>query len=211
MRELVYPGDELPGQARRAACTFRLDGSQHAAVMGLYDTESASFVPLEGLWTPRQNDAVVGVVSIARPERGVYAVDLCYFGSGVLLVDENRHGSAAQRRSDACAYEVGSVISAEVARVEHRRDVVLRSPKRLAGGSLMLIKPSKVPRVLGRGNTMLRQIMEITACTIVVGLNGLLWLSGGEVAAAKLAILKIEREAHMPGLTESIRTMLVSR
>jgi exosome complex component RRP4 len=55
---------------------------------------------------------------------------------------------------------------------------------------------------------MIDQIKSITKTDIVVGLNGMIWLRGGEAELATEAIFKVEREAHVSGLTESIRQYL---
>ncbi len=55
---------------------------------------------------------------------------------------------------------------------------------------------------------MIRQIAEATGTHIVVGMNGLIWLKDGNITLATEALLKIEREAHLSGLTETIKNFL---
>jgi exosome complex component RRP4 len=69
-------------------------------------------------------------------------------------------------------------------------------------------KPTKVPRVIGKGNTMIDQIANLTKCRISVGMNGLVWLNDGDLRLAVSALRRIEREAHTSGLTEKIKKML---
>ena len=78
----------------------------------------------------------------------------------------------------------------------------------MRAASIIKVKPKKVLRVIGKKNTMIDQIKELTKTDIVVGLNGLIWLRGGNIELAEEAIFKIEREAHTSGLTESIRQYL---
>ncbi len=70
----------------------------------------------------------------------------------------------------------------------------------LYGGTILEIRPTKIPRVIGKNNTMVQQIAAMTKSTIVVGNNGIIWLKGGNVALATEAIRKIEDEAHTSGL-----------
>ena len=88
---------------------------------------------------------------------------------------------------------------------------MLMRPKALEGGKLISVKPSKIPRIIGKGNTMVKQITDGTGTSIIIGLNGLIWLKGGNIDLATAVILKIEEEAHTSGLTERIKAMLDSK
>ena len=72
----------------------------------------------------------------------------------------------------------------------------------------MAVSPSRIPRIIGKGNSMLKQITEGTGTTIVIGLNGIIWLRGGKIDLETMAILKIVEEAHTTGLTERIKVLL---
>jgi exosome complex RNA-binding protein Rrp4 len=39
-------------------------------------------------------------------------------------------------------------------------------------------------------------------------MNGLIWLKDGNIALATEALLKVEREAHLSGLTDTIKNFL---
>jgi len=72
------------------------------------------------------------------------------------------------------------------------------------------VNPFKVPRIIGKQGSMVTIIKQATNCQVVVGQNGLIWLEGtpqDEVKAVS-AIKKIEKESHMPGLTERIKKFL---
>ena len=55
-------------------------------------------------------------------------------------------------------------------------------------------------------------IKSATNCQIIVGQNGVVWLSGEpkNVRLAQQAIRKIEAESHVAGLTEDIKNFLQS-
>ena len=80
--------------------------------------------------------------------------------------------------------------------------------RKLYGGKIIDVKPSKVPRIIGKNNTMIKQLTEGTKSTIIVGMNGRIWIKGGDVALTTKAILRIQEEAHTSGLTDRIREML---
>ncbi len=105
---------------------------------------------------------------------------------------------------------VGIVEDAGRNRVNGKKEVMLSNPRLLKGGAIIKIKPTKIPRVLGKANTMAKQISELTKCDMVVGSNGIVWVRGENMALAIAAILRIESDAHVSGLTEKIKEMLVN-
>jgi exosome complex component RRP4 len=196
MREIVTPGELLSDQPIRLENTYVENNKTYAKVLGLYDKEKGMIVSLEGIWTPRIDDKVIGIIVSSR--NSVYEVDLTFFGKSILI------GSKFDRHT----YNNGDVIEAEVKDIENRKTIILWRPRVLYGGTIIEIKPTKIPRVIGKANTMVQQISELTKSTIVVGNNGIIWIKGGNVALASAAIRKIEMEAHTQGLTERIKKML---
>jgi exosome complex RNA-binding protein Rrp4 len=55
---------------------------------------------------------------------------------------------------------------------------------------------------------MIKQIAEGTKASLSVGMNGLIWVKGGDSDLATNAILRIQEESHVAGLTERIAKML---
>ena len=73
---------------------------------------------------------------------------------------------------------------------------------------MLYIKPAKIPRIIGSNNTMAMQLSAGTKSSVAVGMNGMIWLHGGDTDLATEAIFKITREAHISGLTDRISKML---
>jgi exosome complex component RRP4 len=75
----------------------------------------------------------------------------------------------------------------------------------------MRITPTKIPRVIGRKGSMISMIKQETNCQIILGLNGVILVTGKNVADEDLAmrsIKKIEEESHTTGLTDRITQLL---
>ncbi len=196
MREIIFPGQSVDRSASREG-TYMEKGEVYSKVVGLYDSSTGSLISLEGAWKPREGEKVVGVVSeIGRKD--TYRVNLSVNTEGVII----------SGRYERYRFRVGDVVEASVARVESGSSVVLERPKPLGFGVVMEIKPTKIPRVIGKSNTMVDQISNLTKCRISVGMNGLVWLSDGNLQLAMAALRKIEEEAHTSGLTERIKKML---
>ncbi|MFA6036146.1 MAG: KH domain-containing protein, partial [Candidatus Micrarchaeia archaeon] len=105
-------------------------------------------------------------------------------------------------------FKLGDVVGAEVGNIDEARNIDLMDPRRLSGGEILEISAMKVPRVIGKKNSMINTVIELTKSEIMVGRNGRIWIRGGNSAAAAAAILMIEREAHTSGLTDRVTEFL---
>ncbi len=195
MQRIVVPGEKLTSTPVRIENTISDKNGTYTCIMGYFDEDRKSLIPLEGLWQPRSGDNVIGVI---EEDKGtMYLINLKAPYKGLALA----------KFVDA-ELSAGDVVSATVKQLEKGGTVMLLKPTRLNGGKIMAVSPSRIPRIIGKGNSMLKQITEGTGTTIVIGLNGIIWLRGGKIDLATMAILKIVEEAHTTGLTERIKVLL---
>lgn len=199
MAEIVTPGEMVSPTPVFMENTYVQNGHTYAKIFGMLDQRGRGIVPLEGIWTPEPDDTVVGIISEVRNK--VYIVSISYFGRCLLIPG----------KFDTYAFGVGDMIEARVKEVENRKTLIIDEAKLLEGGTIIEVKPKKVLRVIGKKSTMVNQISQISGTTIVVGLNGLIWLRGGNIKLATEAIYKVEREAHTSGLTDAIKRFLETR
>jgi exosome complex component RRP4 len=212
-REVVLPGDLLSEENIKPGMgTFKRDGKIFASQLGikaLY-ADMVVVIPLSGKYMPMRGDEVIGKI-----------VDLLPMG---WLVDINApypaplHGEDSPWEvdfGDARKYmTLGDIVLVEVSQVDliKRIRVEMRKPglRKLSGGHIMEISPSKIPRVIGKGGSMIKMLKERAGCRIHVGQNGRIWIDGEPESIQKTvtALELIEREAHMLGLTEKIGKLL---
>ena len=83
---------------------------------------------------------------------------------------------------------------------------------KLEGGTIVTISPARVPRVVGRGGSMIQTILRRTGAKISVGQNGRIWVGGDAVAIERVreVLRMIDEEGHRRGLTERVDTYLQS-
>lgn len=215
--KIVLPGDKISDSPVRMENAIVEDGKTYATVIGMLDESRGAFVPLESVWYPREGDFVVGIVENAK--NNVYTVSLDSPFRGLILPPPRPRfggrgrdfGRRPEREPRPEPLHIGDIVSVFVKDVKREADqiiLILDRPKRLFGGRLIEVRPSKVPRIIGKASTMLQQLETGTKCTILVGLNGIVWLKGDNVALAQKAITKIQEEAHVSGLTEKVNEML---
>ncbi|MCL4375400.1 hypothetical protein M1394_01200 [Candidatus Marsarchaeota archaeon] len=195
MQRIVVPGERLEEKPVHLENTIIHENNTYSTVMGIYDNEKRNLVPLEGIWYPRHGDEVIGVVE--EEKLNVFTVNLHSTYKGIILVKYSEGDIAP-----------GDIIEASVKELDKTKTVVLVRPRKLSGGKILAVKPTKIPRILGKGDSMITQLTEGTKTFIKIGMNGVLWMRGGNLDLATKVILRIEEEPHKTGITERIKTML---
>ncbi|MBD3259685.1 RNA-binding protein [Candidatus Woesearchaeota archaeon] len=215
-KNIVVPGeiiaegmDFLPGEG-----AFRESDLVISKRVGLLnvDGRAIKIIPLAGTYLPKVGDRIICKV-----------FDLTYTG---WRVDTNTAYSAMLSMKEATSeyieqgadlskyYAIGDYMVAKIIKVTGQNliDISLKGPglMKLRAGRIVNINPCKVPRIIGKQGSMVSKIKTATGCNIVVGQNGLIWVRG-EPEAEKVAvecIQKIDKEAHISGLTEAIDEFL---
>jgi exosome complex component RRP4 len=195
MQRIVVPGEKIHDTQIRIDNTITDRNGTYSCILGYFDDERKVLTPLEGLWNPRPGDTVIGVVEEDRGTTLTINLNAPYKGLALTKFLE-------------AEISANDIIVANVKVLEKGGTIVLLKPTPLRGGKLMSIKPSRIPRIIGKNSTMIKQITDATATSVIIGLNGLIWMKGGDIDLATQAILKVGEEAHTTGLTERIKTML---
>jgi exosome complex component RRP4 len=214
-RRLVITG-ELIGKGRAGNGCFEENGSVFSKFVGLAESKGdIHFVtPLSGVYNPKRGDGVVGkVVEIIAQK---WFVDINSPYEAVLTLGEATEEFIDLAKSDLTKYfDYNDLIFAEILSVNKQRQIMLsmrsRKARKLRGGRLISVTSSKVPRIIGKGGSMVEMIKQLTGTQIVVGQNGIVWVKGENEDLAAEAILKIEERAHTHGLTEHIKRLLEER
>ncbi|MEM2974592.1 MAG: KH domain-containing protein [Candidatus Micrarchaeia archaeon] len=194
---IVVPGELLLGKPVRMPGTYIENGKTYAELIGVWDSAKERFIPLEAIYNPMLGDGVVGIID---EEKVIgYGADLGIAYKGLILA-----------RGLRMRFSPGDIIFAEIMEISEVKDIILTRPRKLYGGKLIAVSPAKIPRIIGKKSSMIEMISRLTKCEIYVGKNGLIWLKGDNVQKAIDAILKIEKEAHISGLTDRIEKFLRS-
>src|SRR3990170_1371901 len=212
-RQLVIPGDVIevrglkPGEG-----TYMEGGRVFASQLGIRSEQDGfvDIIPLAGRYIPRADDEVVGQV-----------VDL---GPSHWLVDINSpypaplHATESPWRVEfgetSHFMDVGDSLLAKVLGVDETKRVQItmqdQGLRRLTGGQIVEISHSKVPRVIGKGGSMISMIKSYTKTQAFVGQNGRIWIDGDvkDAVHAVRAIHMIDENAQAAGLTEAVKAYL---
>jgi len=213
-RDLVVPGDLLAsGDYLLGEGTYKEGENIYANILGLVDTKEQfiKIIPLSGKYVPAPRDLVIGIVEDISFSS--WSVDINSPYQGVLGIANATDRFIDINQEDLSKiYNIGDVIVAKVLNVSQSMQVGLtmrdKGLYKLREGRLISISPTKVPRVIGKKGTMVQLLKYMTNCRITVGQNGRIWISGENPNIAIEAIRLIEREAHMHGLTDRVKTFL---
>jgi len=193
--KIVVPGEIIADKPLKIPDTYIENGKTYSEVVGLFHETEMRLVALEGSYLPMDEDYIVGVVEEVK--FAGYTTDINSPYTAFLSTKDTRF-----------EFDIGDVVFAKVKGVDEVKNVNLFDARKLSGGEIVEISPVKVPRVIGKKSSMLNMLIDATRSEIYVGKNGRMWIKGGDSSLAARAILKIEKEAHMSGLTDRMKEFL---
>lgn len=216
-KQLVTPGDLIAeGEYIAGENTFVENGKIYASRVGIleYENKRVDVVALKAFYIPRAGDIVIGTITEV--------------GFNGWTVDINSPYIALLRASDVLSrpfkpqkddlpqvLDVGDLVVAKIVSYDRTHDPQLTVAEpglgKITRGQIIKITPTKIPRVIGRKGSMISTIKQETGCNIILGLNGVVLITGKTLEDEQLAlraILKIEQESHTSGLTDRITQML---
>jgi exosome complex component RRP4 len=217
-KEIVVPGemigegiDLIPGSG-----VIRDGQKLVSTIVGFKSLSGRALkvIPLGGVYIPKEDDIVIG--EIIDVSFSSWSVDMGGPYLANITVSEAVGEYVDLQRTDISKYyDIGDKIVARIKDISASKSILLtmKGPglRKLEGGYITRISPSKVPRLIGREGSMIKMIKDLTNTAITVGQNGLVWVKGrtreDELRAAE-AVDFINKNSHTEGLTERINEML---
>ncbi len=216
-KQIVTPGDLVAeGEYIAGENTYAEDKKIFASRTGLieYDNKRVNVVALKAFYMPRAGDMVIGTV-----------VEIGFNG---WTIDINSPYQAFLRPADVLSrpckpqkdelsqvLDMGDLIVAKIISYDRTHDpqITVAEPGlgKITRGQIAKVTPTKIPRIIGRQGSMVSMIKEQTGCQIILGLNGVVLITGKTLEDEQLALMaihKIEEESHTSGLTDRITQML---
>ncbi len=221
-RELVVPGTLLAqGPFKNGRGTFKEGNRIYSTVVGLVDIRNdfIRVIPLEGPYIPEVGDNVIG--KIVDVKFSSWTVDIGAPYQATLRIQDAVEEKIDLLKTDLRKiFDIGDIIYAKVKAFNEVNQIDLTTKGMpfnggpLKGGQIVKITPSKVPRLIGKGGSMINLIKKMTQTRIIVGQNGWVWASGRKEELERVAIeaiLKVDRESHTQGLTDRVKELLLTR
>ena len=216
-KQLVTPGELLAEGEYQAGENTYLEGNKiYAQRIGLVDCDNkkVNVVALRAFYVPKIGDIVIGTVK----EVGFngWTVDIKGPYDALLRAsDVLSRPFKPQNDELSQVLDQGDLIVAKIASYDRAHDPQLTVGEpglgKITRGQIMRVTPTKIPRVIGRKGSMISMIKQETGCQIILGLNGVILVTGktpDDEELAITAIRKIEEESHTTGLTDRITQLL---
>jgi len=215
-KDIVVPGevlaegmDYLPGEG-----AYRHEQNVIAQQLGILDIKGRQLriMPLSGKYLPKKGDTILGqVIDI---NIGGWRVDINSAYSAMLPLKDATTAYIPRGGDLTKYYNFGDWMVSKITNVTGQMlvDLSMKGPglRKLDEGRIVKVGPSKVPRIIGKQGSMVSMLKQATDTKIIVGQNGICWVSGtpeGELLAIE-AIRMIEKNAHVQGLTARVKEFL---
>ncbi len=216
-RQIVTPGDLIAEDEYVAGeNTYREGKKIYSSRLGLveFENKTISVVALKAFYIPKIGDIVIGTVS----EVGFngWTVDINAPYPAILRAGDVLSRPFKPQKDDLSqVLDAADLIVAKIASYDRTHDPQLTVGEpglgKITRGQIMKITPTKIPRVIGRKGSMISTIKQETNCNIILGLNGVVLVTGKTLESEELAlraIRMIEEESHTSGLTDRVTQML---
>lgn len=215
-KDIVVPGEVLASGMGYLPShgTYRDNDKILANRLGLLtvDGKVLKTVPLAGRYMPKRNDVIIGkVIDILMSG---WRLDTNSPYSAVLPLKDASFSYIAKGADLTRYFELDDYVVVKITSVTSQKlvDVTCKGPGlyKLKGGRIIQVNTHKVPRIIGKKGSMVSLIKKATDCKIIVGQNGITWISGEpemEVITVN-AIKMIEEQAHVSGLTDKVHAYL---
>ncbi len=215
--EIVIPGQLVAEGAYRAGRWVYRDGDRYYATkLGLKEIRNIkgkntiNIIPLSGKYDPKEGDLVIGIVMDLGPTTWLFDIN----GPNPAPLHITETPWKVDFGATGRYFKVGDVAALKILYKDDTShvQVTMKGPglKKLHGGVITTIAPSKIPRVIGRKGSMIAMIKSLSKCQIIVGQNGRIWISGDmeKIRAVEEVLKYIENHSHFSGLTAEVAERL---
>ncbi|HYA77195.1 MAG TPA: exosome complex RNA-binding protein Rrp4 [Verrucomicrobiae bacterium] len=209
--ELLAEGDYLAGEN-----TYLEQNKIYASRIGLVDTDNkkVNVVALRAFYVPKLGDIIIG--SVVEVGFNGWTVDIKSPYTALLRASDVLSRPFKPQNDELSAVlNAGDLIVAKIASYDRAHDPQLTVGEpglgKITRGQILHVTPTKIPRIIGRKGSMISMIKQETGCQIILGLNGVILVTGKNPEDEELAITaikKIEEESHTSGLTDRITQLL---
>jgi len=216
-RQIVTPGDLIAEGDYIVGENVYKDGNKiYASRIGLveYENKKVNVVALRAFYIPRVGDTVIG--TIVEIGFNSWVVDISAPYQAILRASNVLSRPFRPQKDELSqVLDIGDLIVAKIMSYDRTRNPQLSVDEpglgKVTRGQIMKITPTKIPRVIGRKGSMISMIKQETGCHILLGLNGVILITGKTVEDERLAMMairKIEEESHTSGLTDRVTQMI---
>jgi len=194
--------------------TYRVGGKVYASQLGLLSPRPpfVQVVPLSGRYVPKAGDNVVGTVTDVQSTFWLLDIGAPRWAplhmTGTPWKVDVGDTERFLRAGDAVVVRVENLDATGRIGVTMLGDDL----GKLEGGTIVRISPARVPRLVGRGGSMIATITRHTTAEVAIGQNGRVWIGGSPEAIQRVrdVLRMIEENGPRSGLTDRVERFLLA-
>jgi len=198
MKRIVIPGELITDKRKKVGENiFIHENKIYSSVLGLLNEtdDFVSIVPLNGPYIPQENDPVVCVVRNITANG--YVIDVnshsdCFFPKSLITKE----------------LKIGQMLFARVKGVDGVEVSELDNINILPEGLIYPVSSVKIPRIIGKNDSMLNILKKYTSSNVLVGRNGWIWYVSKNSLLLEKAISMIVNNSQKSNLTNTIEEYL---
>ena len=195
-KTIVVPGELISDKAERGSGIYTENEKTYSKYLGvLYQGEDTQVVPLNGKYTPKEGDQIIGMIT---------AQDM----NGYILDVKSYHMPYVHKRSIKTELKPGDLMLCQVIGVNEIKDMTIDIQAKLEDGILLNVSAKKVPRVIGKHRSMIKLLEKFSGSKILVGANGNIFIQDGKPSIVKNALEVISKYSHVDNLTDKMNIYL---
>jgi exosome complex component RRP4 len=211
-KKIAIPGQFLSDDKKSAGYgTYVKNEKVYSLLYGIVNAkDKISIRPFSGKYIPSRKDFVIGNVIDITPSNWIFDINSPY--DGLLHVSEYPKRVDSSQMKHLMNVGDSAILRVKDVNTTMKVELTLRENglRRITDGRIIEITPTKVPRVIGHGGSMVSLLKKKTDCDVFIGQNGKIWINGKDEDMDRLtgAIDLIIRESHLSGLTDKVALFL---
>ncbi|MEW6528696.1 MAG: KH domain-containing protein [Candidatus Micrarchaeota archaeon] len=195
MRKIIVPGEQISEKPFLNEFSIVENEKTYASVIGFMD-EQNRFVPTKNIYRPKQGDTIIGIVVYLRGNG--YKIDINTPFEGFLSGKDTR-----------VPFSIGEIVYGRIKDVDEIGNVDIIEARKLPPGKIIEFPAAKIPRLIGKKNSMITTIAQGTGTEIYIGNNGYVYLLGNNIPLALKTIDMVNKKSHISGLTQQVLDFLM--
>jgi len=213
--DILLPGEPIEWEGKIIGEVYRENNKAYPKFISTVRVSESTLkvIPLTKVYIPKRGEYVVGVIKEIIPVG--WEVDINSPYRAILPIREASNLAINPLEVDLSKlYRVGEIIFAKVVGISKFGTVTLtmkgQKAKKLKGGILIKVNPAKVPRIIGKGGSLVKLFKDYANVRVYVGQNGYIYLKGDleRVEYIVELIRYLEKYSHKHGLTDYIKEKL---
>lgn len=194
-KKIVIPGEVITNQVKKLGTNVFLEnGKIFSSVVGLVSetNDFVSVIPLNGPYTPIEGD---GIIAVVKDEvLNGYILEYNSFDDSFLLK------SILKKELSK-----GTIIFLRIKNIADNGSLEYDNINILPKGRVFQTSPVKIPRLIGKNESMLNLFKEYLGGNIVIGKNGWVWYNCENVNLSERAFSLVVNNSQKSNLTNSMK------